>query len=146
MSQGTKVELIGMIEEVVGAEEAAEYNGLPVKALHAILAAKRAELAAKQEAAKAKAQASASTTPRAPKEPKLTKRAKAVRRLLEGDAEGQVHDLAQWFIDHVGETKPIKGSNPDFYGMKCLLRALYTRRLLSWDMMAIIRSTMEETD
>ena len=142
------------VQELVGltGEDANEYQELPLKALIRLLASEKARVEAQAEAEKAKAtietaKAKAGTRGRkATTEPKYTKKAKAVTRLLEGEASGQVHDLAEWFVDHVGEQKQIKGSNPDFYGMKCLLRALYSRRLLSWDMMNTLRNAMEETE
>ena len=65
---------------------------------------------------------------------KPSKRAKALDRLLDQEHSGKVHDLAEWMVDNPGMPKPVEGSNPDWYGMKCMLRALYRRGMLDEEM------------
>ena len=92
----TRNDLIGELEEVMGAEEAAEYSGLPKKALEAILSAKKAERAAREEAeaAKTAAPANGGGRRRQRKGPVLTKRARAIRRWIHSDSDSLVSLVA----------------------------------------------------
>ena len=97
MSQVTRNDLLSQLEEVIG-EEAAEYSGLPKKAIEAILSAKKAERAAREEAEAAKTAAPANGggggRRRQRKGPALTKRARAIRRWIHSDSDSLVSLVA----------------------------------------------------
>lgn len=107
------VEKYGMDQE--------EIASWPKEALNVILDAKEKEAKAQAEARRAKAGG------KKQKEPVPTKRAKALAKLLNSERDGKVHQLADYLLDNPGDAKPVNGSNPDWYGMKCLLIALWQR-------------------
>lgn len=104
-------------------------------ALQDMVETKISESEAKQEAEQAKKKAKSKGGGRKKKVTrKPSKRAKALGRLLDEEQSGKVHDLAEWMVDNPGQSKPVEGSNPDWYGMRCLLRALYRRGMLDEEM------------
>lgn len=156
MSQKTRNDLLSQLEEIVGAEEVAEYSTMPKKAVEAILSAKKAEAAAKADAEAAKATPRSGGRQRTKKGPQLTKEARALRRWMRNDSDSLVNLVADLAIQDPSlseeEIKDLLGCPEgtkitQYLGfIRAAIRAAHNNGVLAPEYFIEIHNTMTEKE